>query len=712
MQVYVNWNKPNFKIILFFLLILIVAYLPISSFLFFLKNDAFTGYFPPKFFISESIHAGYLPLWNPYINYGIPQYGDMSSGFWSPVTWLIASTVGYNAYSLTIELLAYIFAGGVGMYALTGAWQLDKNIRFIAGVAFMCCGFNVGHLQHFNWISGAAFLPWCFWGYLKLLNQFSLTNAITATLVFYLLAASAHPGILIGAIYFFSSLFCFHLFKNSKSSLKNVAIRRLAKSHIFLIILFLALSAGMIAGYTDILPYFVRGAKISLSDSLLNPTSIQCWISTLLPFSIVKNSAFYDTDISMRNCYFSLTLSIFFLLCCFSKKVIWQKYLLFVGLFFVFLSTGGIFKSVAYKFIPLMGYVRLNGEFRIFSLLCFIVAASIELNKFVKGNTYSAIQMKWIYRIIETILMVLILFGIYESALNKQSVFFILKNIEPGNLVSVKIKIFLDGITLYDTLWIQGIIQMLFLQWIKTSLNKRNWGMLKKIVVIEMIFASLFNIPFTGAGKTSVHQVQAVLNKSPKGIPAPIVQPILSIAQIPLAESELTGDWSMYNKQIGVSKEVPYPIALRNTAYYLQNCLTNRDSNFLRHPFVFIPASTNTDSIKVGSFSPNKVAVFVKVNAASAIVFQQTFYPHWFYTNDGIKKPMLLAGVNFMAGALHKGSNQLTFSFEPTLIMILMLSSAILFVVYLLILLMPFLMHCFRSLKKHNKIFPASQQSR
>src|SRR3954466_3919715 len=108
MQVYANSNRLSLNTILFFIIVLIVAFLPISTFLFFLKNDAFNGYFPPKFFMSESIHAGHLPLWNPYINFGIPQYGDMSSGYWSPITWIIASTVGYNAYTLTIEVLFYI----------------------------------------------------------------------------------------------------------------------------------------------------------------------------------------------------------------------------------------------------------------------------------------------------------------------------------------------------------------------------------------------------------------------------------------------------------------------------------------------------------------------------------------------------------------------------------------------------------------------------
>ena len=358
MQVYANSNRVSLKIILFFIGVLFFAFLPVASFLFSLKNDAFTGYFPPKFFMSESIHAGYLPLWNPYINFGIPQYGDMSSGYWSPFTWLIAATVGYNAYTFTLEVLLYIFLGGIGMYTLTGIWQLDKRVRIIAGVAFMCCGYNIGHLQHFNWLSGAAFLPWCFWSYLLLLKKISAKNTLQAVLLFYLLVTSAHPGITIGAFYFFFIVLIFYFFKNEELLSVKVRVKKWGYTHLILVILFLLLSAGMITGYLDIIPFFVRGEKISLADSLLNPTNLQSWASILLPFSIVKNDTFFNTDISMRNCYFSLSLLLFFILACFSKKNGWQKFLLTAGLLFTLLSAGGIFKTLAYKFIPLIGYVR------------------------------------------------------------------------------------------------------------------------------------------------------------------------------------------------------------------------------------------------------------------------------------------------------------------------------------------------------------------
>jgi hypothetical protein len=137
-------------------LLVLIAYLPVVSFQFAIKNDFFSAYFPLKYFLSESIQSGIFPLWNPFLNYGFPVYGDMSEAYWNPLTWLIASTVGYNPWTFTIEMILYILIACKGMYSLSGIWMNTVSIRQLTAVAYACSGFFVGHLQHFNWIAGAA----------------------------------------------------------------------------------------------------------------------------------------------------------------------------------------------------------------------------------------------------------------------------------------------------------------------------------------------------------------------------------------------------------------------------------------------------------------------------------------------------------------------------------------------------------------------------
>ena len=683
MQVYAKSNRLSLKIILLFIAVLFLAYLPVSTFLFFLKNDAFNGYFPPKFFMSESIHAGYLPLWNPYINFGIPQYGDMSGGYWSPVTWLVASTVGYNAYTFTIEVLFYILLGGIGVYKLTGLGDIDKRVRLIAGIAFMCGGYNIGHLQHFNWVSGAAFLPWCLWSYYLLFKNGSKKKAVLAAVFFYLLIASAHPGITIGAFYFFSALTLFFFFTNEGTSPFVQRLPRMVNLYSIFLVCLLLLSAGMIVGYLDIIPHFVRGEKVSLSDSLLNPTSFQSWISAILPFSTVKNDHLFQTDISMRNCYFSLVLFLFFIKACVSKKSSWQKFLLVTGLFFVLLSAGGFFKMFAYKFIPLVGYVRLNGEFRIFALICFILLASLQLNKFIQNKQPFHGAIKRIYYVIEILVFGTIIFGIYMTVSTHDSFIFRRQEIMDAPAFSMKLKGLLDAISFYDTLWLQGTIQLFILWGIKWCLKFGNWNLLVKIVVADMIIACLLNIPFTGVGKASVADVQAVLNKSPIGIPIPDLEASGTSNTINMIEASLVGDWSFYNKQPGAKQEAFYPIALKNMRQYFEQPPSDR--SLIDSPYIFLINPANA-ALQVNAYSPNSINLTVTAASENELVFKQNFYPHWYYQNGNEKREVNQYGINFMSVPVIKGTNNIVISFEPRRVKIAMAVSLTVLVLCLVLL--------------------------
>lgn len=136
-------KKPGFIYNAYFLLfvILIIAYLPVSSLYFGLKNDAFSDNFPNKFFLTEALRSGFSPIWNSYLNYGFPIYSDPGFAFWSPVTWFFGAVVGYNVYSFTIEILAYIYLSGIFMYQLLSYLKLDKWLALAVAVMYMCSGF-------------------------------------------------------------------------------------------------------------------------------------------------------------------------------------------------------------------------------------------------------------------------------------------------------------------------------------------------------------------------------------------------------------------------------------------------------------------------------------------------------------------------------------------------------------------------------------------
>ncbi len=133
---------------LILLLFLLLAYLPVFLPFFHLKNDLISQNLSTRFFISESLYSNTFPWWNPYINYGIPQYGDMNNGYWNPFLWLIAKVFGYSVLTITLEEMFYILVGGWGIYKLARHFKISQNISLLSSLSYMSGGYIVGHLQH------------------------------------------------------------------------------------------------------------------------------------------------------------------------------------------------------------------------------------------------------------------------------------------------------------------------------------------------------------------------------------------------------------------------------------------------------------------------------------------------------------------------------------------------------------------------------------
>ncbi|MEO6404032.1 MAG: hypothetical protein ABIY51_09260 [Ferruginibacter sp.] len=659
------------------MIMVLVAFLPVSSFLFFLKNDAFAGYFPPKFFMSESLHNGTLPLWNPYINFGIPQYGDMSSGFWSPITWLISSTVGYTPYSFTIEVLLYLFIAGTGMYILCRQSSFNKIVCLIAGASFMCSGYMIGHMQHFNWISGAAFLPWCLWSYKKIIQDFSAKNVIEASLVFYLLISSAHPGITIGAFYFFAAYAIFDLFSGKQKTVSQ-KIPGFLKTNLAFIVGLLVLCTGLIMGYADILPHFSRAEK-PVMEAVVNPTNFKTWISFLFPMSITKNENWFATDVSMRNLYMGISLLLFFVFALLSKKTREQLFFLFVGLFFLLIAAGGRLTQLLYQ-LPLLGYVRLPGEYSVFALFAFILVGAFSLNNFIQNESHRA-RLALLTRSFFVLIAAASSWAFIKILTSHDSLVYKSSLVNSTGPIAGKMKLIIDNISFYDALFLQGIIQLIMLAFIAQATSKKNFKKLLYIVVADLIIATLLNLPFTAVGQSSVKNVQQVLLTSPRGIILPLLQPITSNDTGTISKTSLVGNWSFYNKQPGVTKEVAYPIKLNTT----KNIFSASNKENFSKALIFSVSEKSIVTIK--KFTGKQIIVATNSETADTIVLQQNFYPHWKIFIDNHPAPLIAYKGIYLASLVPAGNHTIDFIFQPNKIKAAMLFSALLWISALIYLL-------------------------
>ncbi|HLY65549.1 MAG TPA: hypothetical protein VKU60_08445, partial [Chloroflexota bacterium] len=123
-------------------------------------GDLASFLYPMYGFASQALHAGQLPLWNPYQFSGMPFAADVQSGLFYPINVLFERLARPFAYP-TMEALAmvhYALAGGFA-YLLARSLNASRLAGIAGGLVWMWSGFMVAQLGHLNMVEVAVWLP-------------------------------------------------------------------------------------------------------------------------------------------------------------------------------------------------------------------------------------------------------------------------------------------------------------------------------------------------------------------------------------------------------------------------------------------------------------------------------------------------------------------------------------------------------------------------
>lgn len=148
---------------------------------------------PQRSLLAWFYQHGHLPLWNPFNFGGQPFLAAGQSGpLYLPnlVFLLLPLPTAMKVSYLFHELL-----GSFGMYALL--WQFTKNrlAAFAGAVAFITCGFFMGHEIHTQMFDAFTWLPVCFWLLQRVLDAPSLQRLCWLALAFAMEIYAGHPQI-------------------------------------------------------------------------------------------------------------------------------------------------------------------------------------------------------------------------------------------------------------------------------------------------------------------------------------------------------------------------------------------------------------------------------------------------------------------------------------------------------------------------------------
>jgi hypothetical protein len=164
----------NYKHVLLILFLVLAANWFFTFQLACLKDDNSFYYMPVRMYLSDALHNGGLPFWNPYLLNGVPQYADMQGAVWNPIAFTLCYFFKYNHSLFLIEYLIYIFIAAIGVYKLLSLITNHFQLILLGVIVYIGSGFVSGIANFINWTASLAFIPWIFFLFFSLLQKPSL----------------------------------------------------------------------------------------------------------------------------------------------------------------------------------------------------------------------------------------------------------------------------------------------------------------------------------------------------------------------------------------------------------------------------------------------------------------------------------------------------------------------------------------------------------
>ncbi|MEO7719079.1 MAG: hypothetical protein ABIY70_23020 [Capsulimonas sp.] len=121
--------------------------------------DGVAEFYPWRFFLSRSIHEGYLPLWNPHQFCGTPFVGNSQSAIFYPFNTLFVVLPVTAAFGVSV--LLHLFLTGVFLYAFlrSSPLGLSRSAALAGAVVWQLCTWQVSWLALPTFLCVSTWLP-------------------------------------------------------------------------------------------------------------------------------------------------------------------------------------------------------------------------------------------------------------------------------------------------------------------------------------------------------------------------------------------------------------------------------------------------------------------------------------------------------------------------------------------------------------------------
>ena len=171
--------------------------------------------YPAQKYFADSLHAGRLPYWTPFLYSGTPFLSDPQTGAWYPLHWPFY-LIGITPRILFWELVLHSFLALAGAFLLARKLFGDPVAAAIAAMFYAWGGFFAAHSSQLGKFEAAALLPWLLWASLLERRSWLLTGTFAGLIVL--------AGDFDAALYCFLAFACFLIASRSWKRAALVAV--------------------------------------------------------------------------------------------------------------------------------------------------------------------------------------------------------------------------------------------------------------------------------------------------------------------------------------------------------------------------------------------------------------------------------------------------------------------------------------------------------
>lgn len=652
-----------------------------------LKYDIIDQYFPWRRFAAECYHNGIIPFWNPYQHLGYAFAADPQSGAWYPFVWLSSLLGGYNVYANQFEFYIHVFWAGAGMYVLVRYFTQCRKASLAAGAVYMLSGFFIGNAQHLTYIISGAWLPWVLCFFLKMSARMRWSDGLFFSFSLFMMTAGGYPAFTIITAYLLALLFLYKLlgiFKNRKPEVKKFFSIQLSAFAVLCL-----LSAFVMVSLFQNFSLIAKSSALPLQVAQFNPFSPQSLISLVWPLVTTTDYAFFNTDMSMANLHFGLTMLIA-LWGSFTLRQNRNQWLLWCAAVFFLLASFGEYTPVRkwlYDFVPLMDLFRFPSVFRLFALLCFILLASFYLKKVFEEESRAVLFLRWV-----------VLIMLAAAVTGWVISFFKGGTIRWETLWSNGWYVFIHQLGFYDAMMFQSLA-LLLIALLMTGLRvqkRKPFTLLIAFVFIEMIMAAQINAPKTVYSEFSTSYLDKTLAALPEGFPVPENLPAKLFSDSTGFKTPFWRNLSLLRKQPGfdgynsfrmlyydsladnhamLKCAIQNPVAFQAASVsFYTGSVSSSGENVLSNAHLFFQDSLKNKippfrydsaaSIRFKHFSPQKIVIEAQSSYPQLLTLMQHFHPYWKVSLDDSPVSYLIANYLMMTVPVNAGRHEIAFEIK------------------------------------------------